>query len=201
MTSISLGMEAEVARDENKTLVAVTADTWELFYWARPDSNGVNTMIGRGEFVRLMFEVAGVPYIDHGMVSGANVVFQFCRGGGNSGFPIFAPPAIKKGEFILYQTPSIMRYLGKEFGFYPTNDEDEAHADALMALVTDFIAEGRLVFHAKCFTASYYDQIEETKGHIAWFETQSKGLCSYLYFCIFNCYRKFSLNPIYCYQI
>lgn len=38
---------------------------WELYYWASM-KDGRNTMVGRGEFVRLMFEVAGVPYVDHG---------------------------------------------------------------------------------------------------------------------------------------
>ena len=63
-----------------------------------------------------------------------------------------------------------MRYLGKKFNFYPKNEEDEAHADALMSFVTDYIAEGRLVFHARCFTESYYTQKEETAGHIEWFK-------------------------------
>ena len=39
-----------------------------------------------------------------------------------------------------------------------------------MSFVTDFIAEGRLVFHARNFTESYYTQQEETKGHIEWFK-------------------------------
>lgn len=65
-----------------------------------------------------------------------------------------------------------MRYLGKLYGLYPDGPEAEAHADCLMSFVTDFIAEGRLVFHPKCFTASYYTQIEESKPHIAWFETE-----------------------------
>ena len=87
-------------------------------------------------------------------------------------FPIFAPPVIKKGDFVLSQTPAIMKYLGKEFGLYPRTREDEAHADQMIAFVTDFVAEGRLVFHSKCFTMSYYQQIEETKPNIAWFESE-----------------------------
>ena len=55
-----------------------------------------------------------------------------------------------------------MRYLGKQFGYFPKNEVDEAHADSVMGFVTDFIAEGRLVFHAKCFTESYFTQQEET---------------------------------------
>jgi len=142
---------------------------WELFYWTRVKDDGKNHMIGRGEFVRLIFEAAGVKYHDRGMEDHASVT-HFVHGGGNTGFPVFAPPVIKRGDFVLSQTPTILRYLGKQFGLYPENPEDEAHADALMGFLTDFVAEGRLVFHPKCFTASYYEQIEEAKGHVAWFE-------------------------------
>ena len=74
--------------------------------------------------------------------------------------PVFAPPNIRKGDFVLNQTPAIVKYLGKEFGFYPSNKADEAHAEALIGFVTDVIAEGRLVFHAHRFTDSYYTQRE-----------------------------------------
>jgi glutathione S-transferase len=40
-----------------------------------------------------------------------------------------------------------------------------------MSFVTDVVAEGRLVFHARCFTESYYTQKEETAPNIKWFET------------------------------
>ena len=131
---------------------------WELYYWANM-KEGRNTMIGRGEFVRLMFELAGVAYVDHGTKeNGGAEVFKFVKKDGNTGFPAFAPPLIKRDDFVLSQTPTIVKFLGKEYGFYPQNAEDEAHADQLMAFLTDFIAEGRLVFHAKEFTASFYGQ-------------------------------------------
>ena len=56
---------------------------WELYYWAYM-KDGRNHMIGRGEFVRLMFELAGVEYIDHG-VKDSSQVFKFVRGGENKG--------------------------------------------------------------------------------------------------------------------
>lgn len=145
-------------------------EPWELYYWAAVKEDGKNHMIGRGEFVRLMFEIAGVPYIDHGMMDTSRV-FEFVRGGGNKGFPAFAPPLIKKGDFVLSQTPVIMKYLGKSFNLYPTNEESKAHAESLMAFVTDFVAEGRLVFHAKCFTESYFTQKDDVVENVKWFET------------------------------
>jgi len=146
---------------------------WELYYWASI-KDGKNRMIGRGEFVRLLFEAAGVPFVDHGVQDPSSVA-AFVFGGNKDGFPVFAPPIIKKGDFVLFSTPTIMRYLGKQFGLYPKSGEDEAHADAVMELATDFIAEGRLVFHPKCFIASYYEQIEESKPYVAWFEDQRLG--------------------------
>lgn len=65
-----------------------------------------------------------------------------------------------------------MKFLGKEFGYYPTSPEDDAHADSLLAFTTDFVAEGRLVFHSKNFTESYYTQMEEVKHTVAWFENE-----------------------------
>ena len=157
---------------------------WELFYWAPVNKEtGKIGMMGRGEFVRIMFEVAGVPFIDSFTLpdGGPQTLNMMWRKGGHSDMPCFAPPIIRKGDFVLNQTPAIMKYLGKEFGFYPTNKADEAHADALIGFITDVIAEGRLVFHARCFTESYYTQKEETAGHIKCYEeTRLPSFLGYL---------------------
>lgn len=144
---------------------------WELYYWNNIKEDGRNHMIGRGEFVRLLFEVSGTPYIEVGKDSPAKVFEMLDRSGKNPSTPLFAPPIIKKGDFTLSQTPAIMKYLGKKFGLFPSTEESEAQADALLCFVTDLIAEGRLVFHARCFTESYHTQQEETKGHVEWFKT------------------------------
>ena len=144
---------------------------WELYYWNNIKEDGRNHMIGRGEFVRLMFEVTGTPYIEVGKESPTKVFEMLDRSGKNPSTPLFAPPIIKKRDFTLSQTPAIMKYLGKKFGLYPSTEESEAQADSLICFVTDLIAEGRLVFHARCFTESYYTQQEETKGHVEWFKT------------------------------
>ncbi len=108
-----------------------------------------------------MFEVTGTPFIDHELLpngDGRKKVMSMMRnnGGNTTDMPAFAPPIIRKGNFVLNQTPAIMKYLGKELGLYPATKQDEAHGDALMAFLTDFVAEGRLVFHGRCFTESYY---------------------------------------------
>jgi glutathione S-transferase len=126
-------------------------------------------MIGAGEFVRLMFELAGVPYIDQGMIN-LELVRDMVLGDGNKDYPVYMAPILRKGRFVLCQTTAILRYLGKRFGFYPTDPDDEAHADQVTESVMEFITQGRLVFHPKCFTDSYYNQIEEAQPYIAWFE-------------------------------
>ena len=44
---------------------------------------------------------------------------------------------------MLSQTPVICKYLGKKFGLYPDNEEDEFHADQVNITIHDFIAEGK----------------------------------------------------------
>lgn len=36
-------------------------------------------------------------------------------------FPITAPPAIKKGDFVLCNTPVVMSYLNTQFGWDPAS--------------------------------------------------------------------------------
>ncbi|KAK3610950.1 hypothetical protein CHS0354_038999 [Potamilus streckersoni] len=133
-------------------------EDWELYYWPG--------FPGRGEFVRLVFEEAGVKFRDMRDMVGVGGISRLVLEGELGGFPVLAPPVIKKGKFQMSQTPAICRYLGKEFGLYPENAEDEAHADQVNLTIHDYIAEGRLAFHGMNHTASYYTQKEETKPYI-----------------------------------
>ena len=73
------------------------------------------------------------------------------------------------GDFSLAQTPVICRYLAAQFGLLPASEADQWHGEQINATVHDFIAEGRLVFHGKCFTQSYYEQKEATQPYVDWF--------------------------------
>jgi hypothetical protein len=85
-------------------MVDGTEPKWELYYWNNRKEDGKNHMIGRGEFVRLMFELAEVPFTEIGAQEGGPAkVFQMLdRAGKWEGFPLFAPPIIRKGDFVLY---------------------------------------------------------------------------------------------------
>ncbi|KXZ42755.1 hypothetical protein GPECTOR_120g422 [Gonium pectorale] len=121
---------------------------------------------GRGEYVRLVFEEAGVPYTDVGVTGGMVSIIDFCWKGGNTGFPVRAPPAIRRGDFVLCGTPVVQAYLGREFGLMPADPRAAAHVEQVLAVVTDGVAEGRLAFHPKDFYASHKTQVEESKPYV-----------------------------------
>jgi len=93
-------------------------EKWYLYYWP--------SLPGRGDFVRLMFEEMGVEYVDVGRVEGVQAVLQYYNGTA-PGFPVFCPPIIRHGDFVMNGTPAILQYLGKVSGMYPDGVENEAH--------------------------------------------------------------------------
>ena len=61
--------------------------------------------------------------------------------GNVQGYPVFAPPALKAGNFVLSQTSAILSYLGKKHGCAPSSDEDIAKCDQLTNDAADVTAE------------------------------------------------------------
>ena len=140
---------------------------WKLIYWYFTPG------VGRGEFPRLMFEEAGVPYDDVCKKSKDSAAAMKYLKGEESGFPVQFPPIIRKGDFVLSQTPAIMEYLGKKFGLFPEGGpEDEAHAMQLTLTVGDCLAECMQAFHPVSGHASYTAQMEEAKPYIEKFRTE-----------------------------
>jgi glutathione S-transferase len=92
---------------------------------------------GRGEFIRLAFEVTGTSYTDiaNSQPSGYDTVQKTCMNptalfSEGSNPPIFASPALrvpgagKGGEaLVIGQTPNILFYLGENLGLFPEGDE------------------------------------------------------------------------------
>merc|ERR1712048_562949 len=81
-------------------------------------------------------------------------------------YPALAPPAIRKGHFILGQTAVCAKHLAVEFGLFPQSQADASHADQIVTTVHEYIAEGRSAFHPVKNTMSYHDQTEEAKPYI-----------------------------------
>ena len=80
------------------------------------------TIQGRGEFVRLVLEEAGAPYVDVGRLPVA-------QGGGSRAIAravtklgppaVFAPPILRAGEIVLSQTANICAFLARRHGLVP----------------------------------------------------------------------------------
>ncbi|RYH14593.1 glutathione S-transferase [archaeon] len=137
---------------------------WTLYYWGI-ESTGK----GRGEYARLMFEVAKVPYLE---VNTPNVILPLIDRSGTSGsapFPAFAVPMITGPRGVcISQTIAICSYLGKRFGLYP-DPEQEFQALQIALSIQDFHSDGRACFHPKELYASYFTQTEEAKVAVAKF--------------------------------
>lgn len=93
---------------------------------------------GRSLPIQLLLQDAGVKYTMVPCVhDGADKVVGSALGA----CPAFAPPAIKKGTFVLAQTTAILSYLGKKHGLAPTSDEAIATCDQLSADASDVVSE------------------------------------------------------------
>lgn len=135
---------------------------YELIYWPG--------LPGRGEFVRLLFEEAGVPFKDLartpddavarvlGLIDAKNV-------GDETNPPIFAPPALKHGDVILNQTPNILVYLAPRLGLSPPATEPAFyHLNEISLTIMDgFSSEVHETHHPIATSKFYEDQKEEAK--------------------------------------
>ena len=144
------------------------AAEWKLIYW----HEGEKGMAGRGEFVRLMFEEAGVPYVDVCRKADSNDALMAIYKGASPGYPVLAPPYLQRGEFIMFETPAICEYLGKKFNMFPSGGPDEeAHAAEINLAVCDYFAECNVAFHPVSMTVDYADQKEEAEKTVRVFYT------------------------------
>ena len=110
-------------------LPPAASEDYEVFYHAG--------FSGRSLPIQLLLQDAGVEYKMVPCVhDGADKVV-----GAVQGYPVFAPPAIKKGSFVLGQTTAIMSYLGKKHGMAPTSEEEIASCDQLSADASDVCSE------------------------------------------------------------
>ena len=133
------------------------ADRYELYYWPE--------IPGRGEFVRLVLEDAGMDYVDVGRLSeseggGTRAVIAYYEGSAE-GHPIFAPPVLKHGEAVIAQTAAICHYLGCRHDLAPGDEVGQAQALELQLSIADLVVEVHDTHHPISIALYYEDQRSE----------------------------------------
>lgn len=124
-----------------------SAPRYELYYWP-----GIQ---GRGEFVRLAFEEAGVPYEDVGDVP---AMMAFLTGKKARGLQPFAPPFLKVGDLVIAHTAHILQYLGPRLGLVPRDEASRLTAHQHQLTIADLVTEVHDAHHPIASSLYYEDQ-------------------------------------------
>src|SRR5687768_12214104 len=107
----------------------VRTTMYELIYWSE--------IQGRGEFVRLVLEDAGVPYVDVAREGG-----DVAKLLGTELAPYaFAVPVLRDGDLIIPQTVAITRFLGERHGLAPADERGRHLANAVALTIADLVNE------------------------------------------------------------
>lgn len=126
---------------------------YQLYYWP-----GIP---GRGEFVRLAFEEAGVRYVDVALVpeqqgGGAGALMQVLQDE-QVERPPFAPPFLKVGRRFIGQTANILLYLGGRLHLAPPDTASRLWVHQLQLTLADFLVEIHDIHHP-IGSGLYYEQ-------------------------------------------
>ncbi|HET7306764.1 MAG TPA: glutathione S-transferase [Gammaproteobacteria bacterium] len=128
--------------------------SYELYYWP-----GIQ---GRGEFIRLALEEAGVDYIDVAREDGAGAMEAVLSDGG-AARPGFAPPVLKDGDLLIAQTANILFYLGPRLDLAPADEAGRLWAHQLQLTIADWVVEAHDTHHPLGGALYYEDQKEESR--------------------------------------
>ncbi len=129
---------------------------YDLWYWP--------SLQGRGEFVRLPLEAAGIAYVDR--ARGADE-----EGGGEEGLMAdlndrtgrtpFAPPYLDDDGLVVAQVANILLYLGERHAIAPSGAADRLWLNQLQLTIADLVAEVHNVHHPVAMMDYYDDQKPE----------------------------------------
>lgn len=130
---------------------------YELFYWP--------TIQGRGEFVRLALEDAGVPYVDVAREPGGMARVIACMDGADH--PSFAPPFLKADGVLIGQAANILLFLGQRHGLAPEDEQGRLWVHQIQLTIADLVAEAHDSHHPVATSLYYEDQRPEAKRRTA----------------------------------
>jgi glutathione S-transferase len=148
---------------------------YELFYWP--------SIQGRGEFVRLALEAAGVDYVDVARESGRDLGVEAMirlMEGPTLERPPFAPPFLRAGKQVIAQTANILQFLGPRLGLVPEGEATRLWAHQLQLTVEDFVVDIHDTHHPIAMSLYYEDQKPEAKRRAKFFtEERAPELLGY----------------------
>jgi glutathione S-transferase len=128
---------------------------YQLYYWP--------TIQGRGEFVRLALEEAGLNYDDVARADDEAPMIRLMEKGPARYRP-FAPPFLKAGRLLIGQTANILLFLGERHGLAPKQDTGRYWVHQLQLTIADLVAEVHEGHHP--ISGSLY--YEEQQREAAW---------------------------------
>jgi glutathione S-transferase len=137
---------------------------YELYYWP--------TIQGRGEYVRLALEDAGVAYDDVARRGDRGMAAMMKMLQARDGTPPFAPPFLRTGAQVIGQTANILLYLGSRHGLAPKAEAGRSWVNQLQLTITDLVAEVHDTHHPIGSSLYYEDQRAAAKKRTAEFWKQ-----------------------------
>jgi glutathione S-transferase len=129
--------------------------TYQLYYWPG--------LQGRGEFVRLALEEAGVAYDDVGRQKKDMPKLEGSLDFDQEDYPSFAPPVLRAGELLIGQTPNILLFLGAQHGLAPRAQAGRLWANQLQLTIADIVSEVHDTHHPLSMNLYYEDQKKAAK--------------------------------------
>jgi len=132
---------------------------YELYYWPE--------IQGRGEFVRLALEEAGVAYVDVARRPGGTASMLKLLDGGAVDRPPYAPPFLRAGKLLIGQTANILSYLGAQHGLAPAAAAGRLWTQQLQLTIADLVDEAHDTHHPIASSLYYEDQRKEAKRRTA----------------------------------
>src|SRR5215213_6275714 len=118
-------------------MIIPPAGVYQLHYWP--------TIQGRGEFVRLALEHAGLPYLDVARLpetegGGEQALWESLDRAHPRTIP-FAPPYLRAGELVIAQTANILLFLGNRHALAPSDEAGRLWVHQVQLTIADLVAE------------------------------------------------------------
>lgn len=135
---------------------------YDLWYWT-----GIQ---GRGEFVRLPMEAAGIEYTDCARVHGDDTMMKDMAA--RAGRGPFAPPYLVAGDMCIAQVAHILAWLGDRHDLAPKDEATVMWLIQLQLTIADIVTEVHNVHHPVEMGAYYDDQKPEAARAAAQFRDQ-----------------------------